>query len=167
MFGGFIAAYNYLTYRLEDPPFSLPTAVVSMLFLAYLFGTVTSRLTGRWALRWGRRRVLTAGAIGYAAGMALTLVDNLAFVLAGLVLFTASYWTVQAIAAGWAGAKPKVGTAQAVALYNVGYYAGAAVIGWAFGFPYRWWGWPAVVAGVLALIAVAQALAHTAPGLKE
>jgi predicted MFS family arabinose efflux permease len=158
LFGGFIGTYNYLTYRLEGEPFNMPTSLVSLLFIAYLAGTVSSKMTGGWALNWGRRRVINAGAAVYAVGLLLTLVHNVFAILAGLVILTGGYFMCQAIASGWAGALPTRGTAQSTSLYNMGYYAGSAIIGYLCGFPYRWFGWPGVVVSVLACIALAQLL---------
>ena len=51
--GGFVACYNYLTFRLEAAPLGLSTTVTSLLFLAYLAGTVSSPLAGRLSDRFG------------------------------------------------------------------------------------------------------------------
>ena len=84
LFGGFISVYNYLGFRLEDPPFNLPTGVASLLFLTHLFGTMTARLSGRWALRWGRKSVLAAGLVTMLVGELVTLFNNLVVILIGL-----------------------------------------------------------------------------------
>ena len=41
--GGFVAVYNYLGFRLSGEPFSLPATAISLIFLAYLSGTVSAR----------------------------------------------------------------------------------------------------------------------------
>ncbi len=61
LMGGFVACYNYLTFRLEAPPLGLSTSVTSLLFLAYLAGTVSSPVAGRLSDRYGRRRLALAG----------------------------------------------------------------------------------------------------------
>ena len=38
LMGGFVATYNYLSYRLAGPPFELSSAVIGLVFLAYLGG---------------------------------------------------------------------------------------------------------------------------------
>ena len=167
LFGGFIALYNYLAYRLEGPPFGLSPALTSLLFLAYLAGTVTSRLSGGWCLTWGRRQVLVGGAVVYLSGVLLTLIDNVWAIMAGLLVLTGGFFTSQAVANGWSGARPREGTVQSTALYNMGYYSGAAIIGWALGFPYRLFGWTGLVVFVAALIVLAQLLVLTARDLRE
>ena len=44
LMGGFVAVYNYLGFRLSGEPFGLPATLISLIFVAYLSGTVTSRL---------------------------------------------------------------------------------------------------------------------------
>jgi YNFM family putative membrane transporter len=51
LMGGFVAIYNFLTYRLTSSPFDLPSAAVGALFLTYLAGTAASALSGRGAGR--------------------------------------------------------------------------------------------------------------------
>ncbi len=62
LMGGFVACYNYLTFRLEAAPLGLSTTVTSLLFLAYLAGTVSSPLAGRLSDRFGRRRLALSAA---------------------------------------------------------------------------------------------------------
>jgi len=86
MMGGFVAVYNYLGFRLSGEPFGLPGTLISLIFLAYLSGTVTSRWSAGLTLRFGRRAVLLAGLALSTAGLALTLTQSLALILAGLVV---------------------------------------------------------------------------------
>lgn len=60
LMGGFVAVYNFLGFYLLDEPFNLPVSVVSLIFLAYLMGTVTSPWAGRMASKYGPSRVLMA-----------------------------------------------------------------------------------------------------------
>ncbi|MBM4484014.1 MFS transporter, partial [Rhodococcus hoagii] len=41
LMGGFVSVYNFLGFRLLDAPFSLPEALVGLVFLLYLSGTYT------------------------------------------------------------------------------------------------------------------------------
>src|SRR5690606_23445143 len=58
LMGAFVAVYNYLGFHLAAPPFLLPAWITSMLFLAYLAGTVSSPWAGALVARHGRRAVL-------------------------------------------------------------------------------------------------------------
>ena len=78
LMGGFVAVYNYLGFRLSGEPFSLPATAISLIFLAYLSGTVSARWAAGLTSRFGRRTVLIAGTALMAGGLALTLTELLA-----------------------------------------------------------------------------------------
>lgn len=151
LMGGFVAVYNYLGFRLHADPFRLPATVVSLIFLAYLSGTVSSRWAAGLTTTFGRRNVLVAGIAIMSAGLALTLVENLAATLAGLVIFTGGFFAAHSVGSGWTGAIATTGRAQAASLYNLSYYLGSSVIGWAGGLAFQAFGWPALALSVIVL----------------
>jgi predicted MFS family arabinose efflux permease len=153
--GGFVALYNFLGFRLSAAPFGLPHTVISLVFVAYLAGTWSSARSGAAASRFGRKPVLLAAAAVMAAGVAATLATHVILVLAGLVVATAGFFGVHAIASGWAAGAATVGRAQAASLYNLAYYAGSSVFGWLGGIMLDGFGWAGVAAMILALTAVA------------
>lgn len=152
LMGGFVAVYNYLTYRLVEPPFELPGAVVGLVFLAYLAGTLSSALAGGAADRFGRPRTMAVSLVVMAAGLALTLPDHLAAVVAGLVALTAGFFAAHAVASGWMPlvAGPLGGRASGA--YVTGYYAGSSILGALVGLAWSAGGWPATAAAVGATI---------------
>lgn len=151
LMGGFVAVYNYLGFRLHAEPFSLPATLVSLIFLAYLSGTVSSRWAAGLTTRFGRRNVLVAGIAIMSVGLALTLIENLAATLAGLVIFTGGFFAAHGVGSGWTGTIATTGRAQAASLYNLSYYLGSSVIGWAGGLAFQAFGWPALALSVIAL----------------
>lgn len=166
LMGGFVAVYNYLGFRLELAPFNLPQSLASSLFLAYLAGTWSSRFAGRATGRaaGGRRTVLLACTGVMAAGLAVTLLQSLPAVIAGLVIFTAGFFGAHAVASGWVPVLASGGRAQASSLYNLAYYSGSSLMGWAAGLFFQGAGWGGLAGFVLTLLAVAAALAATLPG---
>ena len=163
LMGAFVAVYNYLGFRLEAPPFALPAGVASLVFLAYLSGTFSSGLAGRAAARFGRRAVVAAGSVAMAAGGLVMAAEPLAVVLAGLVVFTAGFFAAHGIASGWTGALATTGRAQAAALYNLFYYAGSSLLGWAGGIVFHGLGWTGLalwVAAAALTTAAASAVVH-------
>jgi MFS transporter, YNFM family, putative membrane transport protein len=161
LMGSFVSVYNYLGFRLEAPPYLLPAGAVALLFLAYLAGTVSSRMVARLSARIGRRNVLL-GSLGLMlGGLALTVASPLPVILLGLVLFTAGFFGAHSIASGWTGALAVTGRAQAASLYNLSYYAGSSLVGWSAGFVFQSLGWGALAAtlGGLAVVAAIIALA--------
>ncbi|WP_208759948.1 MFS transporter [Paenarthrobacter nitroguajacolicus] len=166
LMGGFVAVYNYLGFRLHAEPFGLPATLVSLIFLAYLSGTVSSRWAAGLTTRFGRRNVLVAGIAIMSAGLALTLVENLAATLAGLVIFTGGFFAAHSVGSGWTGAIATTGRAQAASLYNLSYYLGSSVIGWAGGLAFQAFGWPALAWSVITLAlttAVVTLIVHRPP----
>ncbi|MCZ2403289.1 MFS transporter [Paenarthrobacter sp. Z7-10] len=160
LMGSFVSVYNYLGFRLEAPPYLLPVSAVALIFLAYLAGTVSSRWAASLSARAGRRNVLLGSIVLMTGGLAVTLCAPLVLILAGLVLFTAGFFGAHSIASGWTGSVVSTGRAQAASLYNLGYYAGSSVLGWASGFVFQAGGWLALVIAlaVLAVLASATAL---------
>lgn len=166
LMGAFVAVYNYLGFHLSGPPFDLPAWLVTLLFLAYLAGTVSSPWAGSLASRIGRYPVLLGATLVMAVGAAAMLTTTTIVVLVGLLLFTAGFFGAHAVASGWApiAATPD-SRAQASSLYYFGYYAGSSLIGWALGIVFGAGDWLWFVLAVLALCGTAAILARAAlPG---
>ncbi|MHC6593598.1 MFS transporter [Arthrobacter sp. C152] len=157
MMGGFVAIYNYLGFRLSGAPFGLPATVISLIFLAYLSGTFSSRWAAGLTVRFGRRNVLLAGLALAMAGLALTLTPSLVLILAGLVIFTGGFFAAHSIGSGWTGAIASTGRAQAASLYNLAYYLGSSLLGWAGGLLFQAWGWNALAGAVMVLACLTAA----------
>ncbi len=154
LMGGFVATYNYLAFRLTSAPFSLPAAVVGLVFVTYLSGTLSSALTGRAADRVGRARVLVGSVVVMGAGLLLTVPDHLGLLVVGLLVLTAGFFGAHSVASGWA---PVVGSrhpSQASALYVCSYYVGSSIFGALVGLSWRAGAWPATAASVGALVLV-------------
>lgn len=162
LMGGFVALYNFLGFRLAAPPFSLPQALVSLVFMAYLAGTWASARAGAEATRLGRKRVLLASTAVMIIGVAITLSHNVVAVLAGLVIATAGFFGAHAIASGWTGRMAPAGKAQASSLYNLFYYGGSSVVGWFGGLAFDAFGWIGVSTTILVLATAAAAIALVA-----
>ena len=86
LMGVFVTIYNYVSFRLEAPPYSLSQAAVGFVFLVYLFGSVSSAWIGGLASRRGPARVFWMPIAVLAAGIALTAARPLAAVLCGIAI---------------------------------------------------------------------------------
>ncbi len=163
LMGAFVAVYNYLGFHLTAPPFSLAPAVVTLLFIAYLAGTVSSPRAGALAVRIGRYPVLVGSIVITAAGAALMSVPVTVVVVVGLVVFTAGFFAAHAVASGWTpvAAEPQA-RAQASSLYYLGYYGGSSLFGWLLGLIFTGSGWVWFMVTVIGMCAVAGALARAA-----
>jgi predicted MFS family arabinose efflux permease len=160
LMGAFVAVYNYLGFHVSAPPFSLAPAGVTLLFLAYLAGTVSSPRAGALAVRYGRLPVLLGSSLVMTAGAGLMFVPTVAVIIVGLVAFTAGFFGAHAVASGWtpAAADPRA-RAQASSLYYLGYYAGSSLFGWALGLVFGGLGWESFLGVVLLMCVFAMGLA--------
>ena len=162
LMGGFVAMYNFLTFRLEAAPFALAPGATALIFLAYLAGTWSSARAGALASRFGRMPVLLVSATLMGAGVLVTLIDALPVVIAGLLVATAGFFGAHAVASGWTGADAVTGRAQASSLYNLFYYVGSSVFGWLGGVFFAAAGWNGAALMIVALVAVAMLVAALA-----
>lgn len=159
--GALVAAFNAVGFRLESPPFGLGLAAASLVFLVYPLGAVSSALFGRLADALGRRAVLPAGAFVAIVGVAVTLPDSLALVVAGLGLVTIGFFAVHGVASGWVPARAHAGgisTAQAASLYLCAYYLGSSLFGSLAGVAWAAGGWPGAAVLVTVLLTAAGGL---------
>ncbi|MBT2381653.1 MFS transporter [Streptomyces sp. ISL-111] len=151
----FGAVYTVIGYRLVEEPFSLPQGIIGSIFLVYLVGTVSSAAAGRLVARLGRRGALYLAVSTTTAGLLLSLADQLASVLLGLVLITAGFFAGHAVASSSVSRTATTGRAQASALYQSAYYLGSSVGGTLGAVAFHAGGWTATVAlGLLAVLGV-------------
>ena len=161
LMGGFVAVYNTLAFRLEQAPYNLNLMQVSWLFLAYLAGAISSN----WVWRFARTRpptgVLLVCLAVMLGGVGLTMLSPLWAIIVGLVLFTAGFFGAHSIASGLVGrrAAGRPGASQAPPLYNLGYYGGSSLLGWAGGTAFAAAGWNGTVALIAGVTLIAAALA--------
>ncbi|MGO4570510.1 MFS transporter [Microvirga sp. 2TAF3] len=159
LMGGFVTFYNYLSYRLMAPPYSLSHTAIGAIFTAYLVGTFSSTWVGDLAGRLGRRKVLWVMILIMLGGLALTLFNSLFLILLGIVSVTFGFFGAHSIASSWVGRRALRAKAQASALYLFAYYLGSSTIGTLGGLFWTssgWWGVTGLIA-VLQLMALAIA----------
>ncbi|GAA3374710.1 MFS transporter [Streptomyces sannanensis] len=151
----FGAVYTVIGYRLVEAPFGLPQGVIGSIFLVYLVGTVSSAAAGTLVARLGRRGAFYLAVSVTAAGLLLSLSEDLAVVLAGLVLITAGFFAGHAVASSSVSRTAKTGRAQASALYQSAYYLGSSAGGTLGAIAFHNGGWAStVLLGLLAVLGV-------------
>lgn len=157
----FVGVYNVTGYRVAGEPFGLGPGFTGLLFLTYASGTMTSAVAGRWVLRSSVSRVMMLAAVVAALGIALTLIDSILTIVAGLLILSAGFFTMHAIANSGA-AKFSPAPSSSSALYTLSYYLGSSVGGIILGFAWEAGGWTFTVAGALAMLALAGLAGATA-----
>ncbi|WP_427024833.1 MFS transporter [Aureimonas ureilytica] len=140
----FVTLFNYSTFRLTGAPYGLGQTEVSLIFLAYGFGIVSSSLAGRLSDRYGRRPLLTVGFLLMLAGVLLTLSSALPLIACGIALVTTGFFIGHSVASGSVGALARGHKGHATSLYLLIYYLGASVTGAVGGWVWQAGGWPAI-----------------------
>lgn len=159
LMGGFVSIYNYVGFRLLDPPHNLSQTAIGAIFVVYLAGTFSSAATGEIASRFGRRRVLWFAILLGLAGILLTLSERLPMIIAGIVVVTISFFGAHSVASSWIGRRALRDRAQASSIYLCLYYLGSSVLGTAGGWFFAHSGWIGVVVFFLGLYGLALAIA--------
>ena len=157
--GAFVTTYNYLSYRLIEPPFGLSQAAAASIFLAYLLGGPASAWFGRLGGRNGRGRMIGAAMGLMLIGLILTATSNLVISIVGIAMLTCGFFGAHSIASGWVSRRAAVARAQAASLYLFSYYAGSSVFGSLGGVFWSHFGWAGIMGLVGVLIAVGLYLA--------
>lgn len=153
--GGFISLYNYIGFRLLASPYSMSQSSISLIFLVYFFGSLSSAMMGRLIQRFGRRPLIRVMVFAMLAGTFLTLSAALPWIVAGVALFTCGFFGVHTIASSWVGRRAATAKAQAASLYLFFYYLGSSISGTLGGFFWVQYAW----SGITLMIAILLLLA--------
>lgn len=159
LMGCFVSLYNYLGYRLLQAPFGLSQSQIGLVFLLYVVGIWSSAWAGTLADRLGRRNVLWLMIVVMAAGLLLTLPQQLWLVVGGVALFTFGFFGAHSVASSWVGRRALQARALASACYLTAYYAGSSVMGTLSGVLWESHRWPGVAACLSLLLLAALAIA--------
>lgn len=163
LMGSLVSFFNYLQYRLVRAPFDLPSTLVALVFVLYLFGTVSANWMGRLTDRGSRRNVLLLGLVIMAAGALLSLSESLPLVLLGTAAMVFGFFGAHAVTSGWVSVRAPRQRAQSSALYLFGYHLGSSIAGFVGGLFYAGFGWPGEVGTVLVLLATGLIVVVTLP----
>ena len=160
--GVFVSMYNFFGFRAIND-FGLAPSLAGLTYVMYLSGTWSSARAGTFVSRFGRGRVVLAAAVLMLTGALVGASGNLYVTLAGLLIFTASFFALHSTASGWVGLIADKDRAEASSLYVFCYYMGSSLLGATTGWAFEalsWAGFVGVLAAMLAvLIAIAAALA--------
>ncbi|WP_442867395.1 MFS transporter [Acidovorax sp. GBBC 1281] len=150
----FVTLFNYATFRLSGAPYGLSQTQISLMFLVFGFGIVSSSVAGRLADRLGRRGLLAAGFAFMLGGTLLTLSPSLWAVFAGIALVTTGFFIGHSIASSSIGPLAGLTKGHAASLYLWFYYMGSSVVGSVGGWFWQHGGWVAIVVLTGALAAL-------------
>jgi predicted MFS family arabinose efflux permease len=146
-FALFVNLYSVMGFRLVAPPLSLPVSLASLIFLCYLAGTISSKLTGRWCAHFSPiAGIVTGSAISFV-GMMVAYFDSIASMVLGLMLISFGAFFTHTLAYSWVSRKATHAKATATALYLVHYYIGGSIGGFLLIYCWQHGGWLSVMQG--------------------
>ena len=159
LMGSFVTIYNYVSFRLLAPPYSLSQSTVGTIFLFYIIGSFSSTWFGQLAGRLGRRKVFWIPILVLLAGIVMTAAPPLAVIVLGIGVFTAGYFGAHSVASSWVSRRGGASRAQAAALYLFFFYVGSSTMGTLGGVAWSRWGWTGVALFTGSLITLALLIA--------
>ncbi|WP_407481032.1 MFS transporter [Elizabethkingia meningoseptica] len=154
LMGVFVSVYNYLTFRLESPPFSLNHLFVAFIFLMYTFGVFGTMATSRLSQRFEQKYILRIFIVTMLGGVFLLLSHNITVLIIGLALLTFSFFAVHTMASRLITLHAKEGKSSATSIYWLFYYFGSSILGSGTGYLLHATSWTGFVAVLLLTVAL-------------
>lgn len=155
-----VGVFTWITFHLSAPPFSLSTALLSSLFVVYLVGLVVTPTAGYIITRVGVRAGVAGAIVFSMTGVLLTLAPSLPVVIVGLTLLSSGVFVAQTASQSHLRvASPPEARVTAAGLYLTCYYLGGTAAGSVPGLFWSIGKWPACVAFILCMQAIALTIA--------
>ena len=155
-----VGVFTWITFHLSAPPFSLSTTILSSLFVVYLVGLVVTPMGGFLIGLFGVRAGIAGAIVFSMIGVVLTLATSLPVVILGLTMLSSGVFVAQTAAQSHLRvASPSEARLTAAGLYLTCYYLGGTAAGSVPGLFWDLGKWPACVAFILAMQAIALAIA--------
>lgn len=154
LMGVFVSVYNYLTFRLESPPFSLNHLFVAFIFLMYTFGVFGTMATSRLSQRFEQKYILRIFIITMLGGVCLLLSHNITVLIIGLALLTFSFFAVHTMASRLITLHAKEGKSSATSIYWLFYYFGSSILGSGTGYLLHATSWTGFITVLLLTVAI-------------
>ncbi|WP_234495820.1 MFS transporter [Vibrio maritimus] len=159
-FALFVNLYSVMGFRLVEPPHNLPLALSSLIFLCYLAGTLSSKLSANWRKRYLPIPGMVLGTLLSMLGMLVALFESIPAMLLGLLLISGGAFFTHTLAYAWVSQKATHAKATATALYLVHYYIGGSLGGFFLLYCWQVGRWPSVVEGGALLYAALFGLCY-------
>lgn len=141
----FVSVYNYLTFRLENAPFSLNHLFIAFIFLMYIFGVIGTIISGKLSNRFGQRKILKSSTLLMLIGITTLLSENIYIVVLGLGLITLCFFAAHTMASRMVALYTKEGRSSATSIYWLFYYLGSSVLGSGTGYFLHSFSWKSFV----------------------
>lgn len=127
--GAFVSIYNYLSFRLEAPPFSLSHYFIASIFLMYIFGVFGTMLTSYLSRYYEKRNILKYFILLMFVSLFFFFSQNIYLLIFGLALFTLCFFSAHTMASQMVAIRAKFGKSSATSIYWLFYYFGSSILG--------------------------------------
>lgn len=161
--GVFVSIYNYISFRLESPPFSLPNYIISLVFLIYVTGLLGIIITGVLSHKIYPIRLLRILIFLFLVGTIGLFANDIWVLVSGLSIITFSLLGIQTMINKLISEYVVNGKSTANCLYLICLYMGAGVIGSSTGIILDKWGWSVFMYVLIACIIISLILISTYP----
>jgi YNFM family putative membrane transporter len=109
--------------------------------VAYLAGIYSSPRAASWGRQYGKFKTLAMMILMMLVGLMLMLINQLAIVFIGLLIFTFSFFAAHSTASSWVSIQSLQYRAVGSSLYLFCYYLGSSVLGSSSGLVWENYGW--------------------------
>lgn len=158
--GIFVSIYNYLGFKLEEPPYNLPSSLVAVLFLMYAFGIGGNLIAGFLSDRYSSRVLLHLFLFILLVSLSLMMLPSLVWILIGLMLLTVAFFSAHTVAGRLITLLSPSGTTAATSMYWLFYYIGSSTIGTSSGLFINEGRWNSFFLSLMALAIAALVVAN-------
>jgi len=153
-FALFVNLYSVMGFRLVSDPYNLPISLASLIFVCYLAGTLSSKLTSNWKKHYSPISGMVVGSLISLAGMLIAIIESIPFMLIGLIFISFGAFFTHTLAYAWVSQKAKEAKATATALYLSHYYIGGSLGGFYLLYFWQHGGWTMVATAGLVIYAI-------------
>ena len=150
----FSALFNYLPFYLAGPAFNASTERITFTYMAYVLGIIVGPLSGKFSNRAGNGATMVIGALTFVLALAMTHIQSLWAVVAGLCCVCIGFFSIHSAAAGCLNQKLRSSRGRANSLYVLFYYLGGSTGITVSGFGYQHFGWIGVTSIGIMLLGV-------------
>lgn len=154
-----VGVFTYVNFYLAGDLFHLSTAALGMVFLVYALGVFVTPASGSLIDRIGHRKALVWAVVITAIGALLTLLHWLPAVILGLAVFSTGVFICQSAASSHVALSATHARSAATGLYSSFYYLGGSAGAALMGIAWKHGHWPACIALVLCVQAIAATVA--------
>jgi YNFM family putative membrane transporter len=139
-----ISTYTIMGFKLSAAPISLPASITSLIFLCYLGGTLSAKLSGRWTKHYSPLSGVFLGVAICFVALIIMFFQSMFSIFLGLLLLSGGGFFIHSLAYGYVGKNAQHGKSTATALYLVMYYSGSSVGGFVLIYCWQIGAWPMV-----------------------